>query len=223
MNDKHDFLTIDQLSKGIETKIHILKDGNLNADRLVDLLDQVRKLEEALIIMKHDVETKAAAEPQEKVVPKELDQEDKTLSFNGLLFDLEQNEELVKEEPAMNEEELVDANQISLIDSIEEVSREKNIPTTVVNDTPQTVGQKLKSSAITDINGAFKINQRLGVIKQLFAGDQEKFATEIEKLNSANDLDQALDLFSSLKTDLEWDEENEFYQQLENLVQRRYA
>src|SRR5690606_36201311 len=87
----------------------------------------------------------------------------------------------------------ISPNQISLIDSIEEI---KNMEKSL-NDkfsSPQeisTLGKKLQKSPIKDLKSALSINQRFVFISELFNGDAVIFEQLIERIISFNSLIEA--------------------------------
>jgi len=86
----------------------------------------------------------------------------------------------------------------------------------------QTLGQRFQSKAIDDIHKEIKLNARLGIIKQLFKGDDTAFKGAINELNTAVNLSAAQSHLNQLKKAGEWDEENKWYVKLSELVERRF-
>ncbi len=82
-------------------------------------------------------------------------------------------------------------------------------------DRASSLGQK----PVSDINKAIKINERLGFIRELFAGDAQLYANTIDKLNNFEDFEQA---FSFLSENFVWDQDSENFKMFIDIVYRRY-
>ena len=85
-----------------------------------------------------------------------------------------------------------------------------------------TLGQKINKSSISDIAKSIKLNMRIGMTKQLFNGDSELFKTNIEALNNANSLKEAMALLKSIQKNQGLSEDNKWYVRLSHLVERRH-
>ena len=82
-------------------------------------------------------------------------------------------------------------------------------------DRASSLGQK----PVSDINKAIKINERLGFIRELFAGDAQLYANTIDKLNNLEDFEQA---FEFLSENFTWDQDSENFKMFIDIVYRRY-
>lgn len=78
---------------------------------------------------------------------------------------------------------------------------------------------QLKNKPLSDIKSAISLNDKIRFIKDLFSGDKEKYTYSIEQLNNFQNLDQAL---RYLDSHFDFNENNEVFQDLLELVYRRY-
>ncbi len=131
----------------------------------------------------------------------------------------------------------VSPKQISLIDSIEELSRmEQSIndkfkktdsPTLAeklnANSSSRTLSDKLKLKPVANLKTAIGINMRFQFTSTLFEGDAEAYNIAIDKLNSFNSYLEADDYIQNqLKQRYDWEMRSPAVKELLNLVERRY-
>jgi len=272
MNEEENFLTIEALSALIHRKVKYIQKGDLKIQKLEQLLDEVKDLQERLIIIKYKAMEKVAKKPVEKNL------------FSAENFGPNTSDEKKETtEIGLDKNEISDIaeNQISLIDSIEEVSKEektkkrdpvnlkfeKNASAKVniveeqkeilfeemivqeapvssppiqekekssahekpkkkkaaVNKKKTTLSQKIRKTQIDSIAKSIKLNQRIGMIKKLFGGDDQRFKKEIQTLNDATSLEQAQSHLSQLKVSGSWKEEDPLFILLTQLVERRHV
>jgi len=86
----------------------------------------------------------------------------------------------------------------------------------------KSIAAKLHNNPIKDLKAAIGINEKFKFINELFEGNLQKYNDGITKLNALNNRDEAIQLLSSLKSESAWDEYSEAFQELTDLVQRRY-
>jgi hypothetical protein len=141
----------------------------------------------------------------------------------------------------------VSPNQVSLIDAIEEITREESpeyeeepvaaapvlkqvhIPLPEnMNDrlgktipAQETLAQKLESSPIGDLKRAITLNQRFQFARELFKGNNQDYEVTIDKLNNSSRED-ALKTLENLRARYEWNDESPVTQDFRELVQRRH-
>ncbi len=115
-------------------------------------------------------------------------------------------------------------NQISLIDSIEEIKRmEKSINDTFKDAETKTLSHKLKQTPISDLKAAIGINMRFQFTASLFNGDNQAFAETVERLNAFSSYIEADDFIqNSLKDRFDWHMKDPAVKQFLELVERRY-
>ena len=126
-------------------------------------------------------------------------------------------------EPAeveLEEEDLNDSQQTSLIDAIEE--EEKSIVERYAEDNgSQSLAEKLGKSPIEDLPKAIGLNQKFLFINELFDGDTDAYQQAIESLNSLSGMDEAQEALTQLQGSDDWGE-SEAAMQFRELVERRY-
>ncbi len=233
MNDRDKFLTIEALSSQIDDRVKRIQKGTMKIEMLERLLDEVKDLQERLIIIKYKAMEKLAKLPVEKnlFTAENSFNYRLTESTNELNFGLERKGN-------------VPENQISLIDSIAEVEKQtivvkktepkpkgqpkeqekekKSRMKKVSVENKTTLGQKINKSPISDISKAIKLNTRIGMIKQLFKGDAELFKRTIDNLNNAASLNEANKILDTTRKDNQLLEDNKWYIKLAQLVERKH-
>jgi hypothetical protein len=79
--------------------------------------------------------------------------------------------------------------------------------------------RKLQSSPLNDIFTAIVINDRFLLIKELFNDDSSLYKSTLDKLNSAENFNSAIEYLDS---NYKWDFENPTVQKLLELIRRRH-
>lgn len=115
-------------------------------------------------------------------------------------------------------------NQISLIDSIEEIKRmEKSINDQFKSGDSKTLAQKLEQTPVPDLKSAIGINLRFRFVSVLFKNDNEAYSAAVEKLNNFNSMIEADEYIqNSLVDQFDWEKKNPAVKQFIGLVERRY-
>jgi hypothetical protein len=88
--------------------------------------------------------------------------------------------------------------------------------------TDKSIAAKLQKHPIKDLKSAIGINEKFKFINELFEGNLQKYNDGITKLNAFSTNDEATKFLSSLKSEYSWNENTEAFQELNDLVQRRY-
>ena len=212
-----------------------MENGELSADELRSFTELSRELYERSVVLRYKAFEEAVKGSSEEK-PKEETAEDST------------KENMVEEEPPAGdekteEEEVVpkggsfkmggesqkqDYSQISLIDSIHELSDGGQSVNDQIADAPgadtNRLADKLQKSPVADLKKAIPLNQKFQFTKELFEGDENAFKRAIDKLNAADDKGEAQSyLHQELKAEYKWSEESETFQLLTNWVERRYS
>jgi len=101
---------------------------------------------------------------------------------------------------------------------------EKKLLNEVLSETKtdKSLAAKMKKSPIKDLKVAIGINEKYKLINQLFEGNLQKYNESISKLNEFGNFEEAEKYINSLKTEYNWEENNEVYAELCELVTRRY-
>jgi len=84
------------------------------------------------------------------------------------------------------------------------------------------IGERLQKQRIESLKGVIGLNDRFQFVKDLFDGDAKKYEDVIYTLNNFKKLDEALQYFSTLKYRFNWDEEQDAYEKLTQMIERKY-
>lgn len=81
---------------------------------------------------------------------------------------------------------------------------------------------KFSNSPIHDLKKAISIAKKFEFINSLFGGNVEKYAYSIHHINNLNNGDEAFTYLHDLRKEWKWDDEDKNFQELANLIRRRY-
>lgn len=210
-------MTIRELIGRIEELNKQLEKGNLSTDEVVEMTDITRDLYERLVVIRHRSY-------------EELLGEDRTFSDEEEKDSNRDCKEMVEEPKAMEHPSIpvgkaaVPPNQISLIDSIEEIKRmETSLNEKFKEEESSSLGRKLQNQPIDDLPGAIGINQRFRFINKLFQDDQSAFNEAVGKLNSFTSFIEADEYVrNTLKERFDWQLKDPVVKEMLDLVERRY-
>lgn len=85
------------------------------------------------------------------------------------------------------------------------------------------VAPVIQKKTFTDLKSVMGINDKFQFTNELFKGNMQEFNIAIEQLNAADTLASALNYLKSMQPLYNWDEENETFKRLLNIIYRRYA
>ncbi len=85
------------------------------------------------------------------------------------------------------------------------------------------LADKTIEAPIDSIKSAINLNKKIAFVNELFKENVVEYAKAIEKLNGANGLNEAQQIFNDLKIQFHWDQNHELVKDLEGLVKRRFA
>ncbi|HOY30483.1 MAG TPA: hypothetical protein PKW80_01265 [Bacteroidales bacterium] len=91
----------------------------------------------------------------------------------------------------------------------EKISAEKN---------DKTVAQKIGKTSVPNLKSAIGINDKFLFINQLFKGDLQEYNKTIDRLNACTNIDLATNALEDLRAAHNWDNGDEAYQKLQDLV-----
>lgn len=91
----------------------------------------------------------------------------------------------------------------------EKISAEKN---------DKTMAEKIGKSSASNLKSAIGINDKFLFINQLFKGDLQGYNKAVEKLNACTSIEMATTALVELRSANNWDNGDEAYQKLEDLV-----
>jgi hypothetical protein len=181
-------------------------------------------------------------EPEEKVISSPQVVPDVTPS--SLSFDFTEEVEEVKEDelvetPANNPEETIEAplfseafvetetpKPVQESHTIEEVVEQEELR---LNEKISKAGDKklfmdkMMFTPIDNIKSHITLNKKVAFIIGLFNQEGDDYNKAIDQLNTADNLQAALDIYHMLKTRYAWNAEQELVKELEVLVRRRYS
>lgn len=206
MNKDRAFKSIETLKDQIDSKLDLVSNGNCSMDEMDLLLSDIRELEERIIIIRYKaMEHISTAEESVTDLPPEVREPE-------LPLDMEELEV---------EEEDTESKQISLIDSIEEISREVSVNENHTDNNTPSLAQKLEAGPIQAIMKSLSINQKMGIVNQLFKGDDSQFRSTIDAMDKAKNEDEALDILNgAIPSGM--DESSAVLSELKELIERRF-
>ena len=211
MSKEQAFESIEILQKRVNEHLSMIIQGTCSMEEMDRLLTDLRELEERLIIIRYRAMEAISGKgdrEEEKVNESEATVREPEIDFS----------EALEEEVPLPDS---DTNQISLIDSIEEISREVSLNENHSEATGPSLAEKLEEAAIPSIMKALSVNQKMGIVNQLFKGDDSQFKALIESLDSASDKDVALKLFAESEAG-NADEEHPLVLDIKELIDRRF-
>lgn len=203
-------------------------------------------LEQVVVKEKEPEPVLPVAEVQiEEPVEKEISsQQVSDFAPASLSFDFTEEVEEVKEEelvetPADNSEETIDAplfseapvetempEPVQESHTIEEVVEQEELR---LNEKISKAGDKklfmdkMMFTPIDNIKSHITLNKKVAFIIGLFNQEGDDYNKAIDQLNTADNLQAALDIYHMLKTRYAWNAEQDLVKELEVLVRRRYS
>lgn len=81
------------------------------------------------------------------------------------------------------------------------------------------LASKLKLNPISDINSAISINDKIGIIKDVFNGNAQEYSVLVQKINSFSNFNNAVNVLEEIKI---WDESNTFHNKFIEIIYRRF-
>jgi hypothetical protein len=93
----------------------------------------------------------------------------------------------------------------------------------LVEKIAEPIAPAIQKKALPDLKSAMGINDKFQFTNELFKGNMQEFNIAIEQLNAADTLASALNYLKSMQPLYGWDEENETFKRLLNIINRRYA
>lgn len=238
-------MTIQDIIKQLEELGTKLEAGRLEAEEVIEMADLSRDLYERLVVIRHksyedlireEREAEVVEEPESLLIQEEVEETiDEPLALDKEAIDAALSEDEADEQPdsvveesrpviAMGSAE-ISPNQISLIDSIEEIKRMEQSLNDKFHEKSdeKSLAQKLKQKPIEDLVSAIGINQKFRFISQLFNDDQTAFEASIEKLNTFGSYIEADEYIqNTLSEQYGWNPKDPAVKELIDLAQRRH-
>lgn len=183
----------------------ILDQGELDSDQIAKMTELSRDLYERLVIFKYKTFEMGVAHEEE--VPKDGEEMNR-----------------VSEPGQEMEEPEVASNQISLIDSIEEIKEmEQSLNESFSSMKSPSLKEKIVGSPIPDLRAAISINQKFKFISELFEDNAEAFEKSVETINGYTSFIEADDYMeNNLKPRYGWETNSTTAREFADLVSRRF-
>ena len=243
MSPSSDYKNLKDLTKSLSNGINKLESGKLDSNELTSLLEDSRTLHERITVLQYlsfEKDVKVKEFKQQKKEPKKQ-QGSFELNFGTPEIIEDASVEIVNESKPEDLEDDIPANQTSLLDAIEErvevvdtvkdnkdeVEKTNLDNSTSINDAfasdslKKTVADKLSRQPIKNLKSAIGINQKFLFMNDLFGGENKKFNTAINKINSFNTLPEAIAFIDS-ELSSTWDKGHSSVLNFMDLVERRF-
>jgi hypothetical protein len=249
------FKRMQELAAELSDRLDQLESGLLSKSQLEDLTEHSRELYERLVVLRfkaYNQEVKPEVAPHETPVnipnePSVKEPEEAPINIPAFRIELSAEEPVADYSPAAVPEEekepAHDTRQVSLIDAIEEVSKEAEETTSSIQETiaqaqknagpslhdkltqqfasTESIGQRMEHTPISDLKKAITLNQRFQFSRELFKGNNQDYEMAIDKLNTA-DREEAMKHLDSLRNRYTWNNEDMVTNDFVELVTRRH-
>lgn len=84
------------------------------------------------------------------------------------------------------------------------------------------ISDKPVEPRIDNLKTAISLNKKIAFVNELFKENVVDYAKNIDRINNATDINEAMGYFAELKTQYNWQSTNELVVELEKLIQRRF-
>lgn len=84
------------------------------------------------------------------------------------------------------------------------------------------ISDKPVEPKIDNLKTAISLNKKIAFVNELFKENVVDYAKNIDRINNASDINEAMGYFAELKTQYNWQATNELVVELEKLIQRRF-
>lgn len=239
-----------ELAKMVHEKVSKLESGNLSAEELGGLSDELRDLYDRIVILKYKAMEKGLKVQTEEVAAAVAVAIEKPVEIQPMKFTVAEPTkvevkapEVVQpkieqtpspklqpglfEIPAAKKENPVTPNTVSTEQktSIAEkyaAQQKTTIAEKFAAEQKMTLADKLKMTRINDLRTAIGINQKFLFMNDLFEGENIIFNTALNRLNSCNSGDEAKTVLSEYSLKYGWSGDSERVMQFFELIERRY-
>lgn len=79
------------------------------------------------------------------------------------------------------------------------------------------------STQISSLKTAINVNLKIAMVNELFNESSVEYVKAIDKLNTSENIHEAMRYFSELKHTYSWDSDNSLVKELEGLISKRYS
>jgi hypothetical protein len=83
--------------------------------------------------------------------------------------------------------------------------------------------EKLSATFVPSLKSAINVNLKIALVNELFNTNSVEYVKAIDKLNSSENIHEAMRYFTDLKHTYNWDAESPQVKELEQLVAKRYS
>jgi hypothetical protein len=249
------FKRMQELAAELSDRLDQLESGLLSKSQLEDLTEHSRELYERLVVLRfkaYNQEVKPEVEANERPIDKPNEDsvsepKEAPLSIPAFRIELSAADPTPAASPVAELEEekepVQDTRQVSLIDAIEEVSKEAEETTVSIQETiaqaqknagpslhdkltqqfagTESIGQRMEHTPISDLKKAITLNQRFQFSRELFKGNNQDYEMAIDKLNTV-DREEAMNHLESLRNRYTWNNEDMVTNDFVELVTRRH-
>lgn len=193
-------MSITTITSQLEALSKKHEDGTITREEIGEMTDLARQLYEHLIVIRHQgISTESVS--QENI---ESPIQVKESADNYQVEDMG-----------------ISPNQISLIDSIEEINQSINSNFSENQET--SLSQKMASQGIIDLVAAISINQKFNFIANLFDGDQKAYDGAVAKLNGFSSFIEADEYIENvLKDQFDWESNAAVVKEFTALIERKF-
>ncbi len=197
-----------------ENEMHLPKNNETEVKK--QLTEKKETKTDTALLPDKDGELEEIVESNEDITEKtDIQQEYEVLNTHA-------ETEEIKEQESKKEEEVINNKNVedNKKEELENIDLQDFFKVIKEFEKADDVASQLKYSHIDDINNAISINDRIGFVKELFGGDNERFSTCINKINNSNNLNTAI---KELAKNIKLDTENNIHIKLLELVYRRFS
>jgi len=234
-------ITLQNLSEYINELVSTIENGSGDKDTIDNLLDATAQLQERLYILRYKAYEESI---NEKSTQESLHEKPIHLKFGSAAISPNQISliDVIQEvEPEVEVKQVeipkVEATKAEPVKIVPPVTAEKQAQTNhfsqnavnSVNDKhihssePNSLGDKLGRTPITDLKKAIGINQKFLFINELFQQNADEYNASVDFINKADSLDDAhIYINSKLVNRYEWDLESKHVDNFMELVERKF-
>ncbi len=126
-------------------------------------------------------------------------------------------ENLIREEEQKVAEEFVTP---LMKEEVKEISLHEKIAGTI--PVKPVLAEKLSGTGITSLKAAINVNLKIALVNDLFKENTVEYVKAIDRLNTSENIHEAMRYFSELKHTYNWDSNNNLVKELEVLINKRY-
>jgi hypothetical protein len=240
MENQKQYKSISELMDELKSMTDKIEQGILSYNELEDVLITSRELHERLVVLKYKAVEKFVKGDEyddgknrfklnlkrtnqlslEEVISDTVKEKLEKAQTN-FLEDLAP-ETTQAEEPVAVEETKKEQPAQPIVQSIEKPTNAHSVNDKFSGQNKKTLADKLNKSPIKNLKEHIGINQKFLFINDLFKGENEAYNNAINQLNGFANYQEAEQYVSSIKQQMEWDEEHPSTIKFLDYVERRY-